>query len=607
MPMTDSTRARIRQFVMEFFNDEELNTLSFDYFPFVYNEFTTGMPKSQKVRLLIEGCERRRKIPDLLAALKRERPNSYDDYFAVESIQSQPESKPIQRNQRQIFISYAHQDTEFAQRLANDLRTHDWEIWIAPDSIQPGEKWVEAINRGLAESGVFVLVLTETAVNSRWVQSETNAAINMEHRGALRFLPIAVESTKAPPLWKLYQWVSFQSGYDSGLDTLLQKLESAETTPTTQSTIEQTQQKESESMLSDSPIAVQKSKESIREQLKRQLTNRPSIIWQGVSVALIVVLLLVTFWPKREPEETNTPQETVMAIVDNTPGSTANPTITATMKIDSSSTATKVPTPTFTPTATPTIFPTSLPLPEGKLGESWTRQIDGMTMVFVPGGTFKMGSDPEQDSNARTVEFPQRDVTLDSFWIDRTEVTNEMYAQCVVAGICNQAEYVTDPALNGADHPVVGVSWHDGDDYCQWIGGHLPTEAQWEYAGRGDDGRLYPWGDETPSCELVQFGNCVGDTAPVGKYSPAGDSWVGAADMAGNVWEWVADWYDELYYEYGPSANPIGPEDGIFKTARGGSWLNADRKFLRVATRADARPTQGNSSTGFRCAISSGN
>jgi len=229
-----------------------------------------------------------------------------------------------------------------------------------------------------------------------------------------------------------------------------------------------------------------------------------------------------------------------------------------------------------------------------------------MTMVFVPGGTFKMGSDPQQDPNARNVEFPQRDVTLDSFWMDRTEVTNAMYTQCVAAGLCVPSEYAADATLSGASYPVVGVSWNDAATYCQWAGGQLPTEAQWEYAARGTDGRIYPWGNETPTCDLAQFGNCSEDTAPVGRFSPAGDSWADAADMAGNVWEWVADWYDEIYYQYGQSDNPTGPESGILKTVRGGSWLNAERKFLRAATRADGRPTLRNSSTGFRCASSPG-
>jgi formylglycine-generating enzyme required for sulfatase activity len=135
---------------------------------------------------------------------------------------------PAKRNPRQVFISHAHQDAAFAQRLAADLRTRGWPVWLAPDSIQPGEKWVEAINRGLEESGVFVLALTPAAVNSRWVQSETNVAIKLEHQGEIRFIPLEIEPGHVPYLWQAYQRVAFRPSYEAGLQALLRQLESGE-------------------------------------------------------------------------------------------------------------------------------------------------------------------------------------------------------------------------------------------------------------------------------------------------------------------------------------------------------------------------------------------
>ncbi len=206
-----------------------------------------------------------------------------------------------------------------------------------------------------------------------------------------------------------------------------------------------------------------------------------------------------------------------------------------------------------------------------------------------------MGSDPDIDNNASSNEQPQHEVTLTEFWIDRTEVTNAMYENCVADGVCEESSAINDNRYNGDNYPVVGVSWYDADAYCKWAGGQLPTEAQWEYAARGEDGRLYPWGDETPTCSLARFRECSGadestiTTVSVGSFSPEGDSWVGAADMAGNVWEWVADWYDSDYYDTSPLENPTGPASGTSKVLRGGSWGDGSVN-LRVAGRVGVNP-----------------
>jgi formylglycine-generating enzyme required for sulfatase activity len=152
---------------------------------------------------------------------------------------------------------------------------------------------------------------------------------------------------------------------------------------------------------------------------------------------------------------------------------------------------------------------------------------------------------------------------------------------------------------------VVGVSWYDADTYCEWAGGQLPTEAQWEYAARGNDGRLYPWGDETPTCDLAQFIGCEGDTVRVGNF-PDGNSWVGAMDMAGNVWEWVVDWYGSDYYENSLTNDPIGPTSGTWKVLRGGGWYN-NSILLRAAYRVFVDPAYHTVDVGFRCVVPPGN
>jgi formylglycine-generating enzyme required for sulfatase activity len=236
--------------------------------------------------------------------------------------------------------------------------------------------------------------------------------------------------------------------------------------------------------------------------------------------------------------------------------------------------------------------------------------------VLVPAGEFLMGS-TNADRDAVSDEKPQRKVYLDAYRIDRTEVTNAMYAQCVAAGACKaptnsisatRRNYYADPQY--ANYPVIYVSWDAAQTYCKWGGGRLPTEAEWEKAARGPstgsgDGRIYPWGNEAPTCDRLNYDSgraCIGDTTPVGAY-PQGASPYGALDMAGNVWEWVADWYDEKYYAAAPARNPPGPSSGQSRVLRGGSWYYYLRN-VRAAIRNRNAPGYVDNNVGFRCARS---
>ena len=213
-------------------------------------------------------------------------------------------------------------------------------------------------------------------------------------------------------------------------------------------------------------------------------------------------------------------------------------------------------------------------------------------MVYVPAGEFEMGS-----NEGLLNEQPVHTVATNGFWIDRTEVTNERYQGCVRAGQCEPPARSTSHTRDwyfGTSvynhHPVIYISWHMAADYCSWAGARLPTEAEWEYAARGPEGHEYPWGDDGPRATLANYGRHVGDTTEVGSYR-FGVSWSGAFDMAGNVEEWVADWY---------GGYSSGPSRGSHRVVRGGSWANEPN--TRSAYRSLGTPDDVANDRGFRCA-----
>jgi formylglycine-generating enzyme required for sulfatase activity len=258
---------------------------------------------------------------------------------------------------------------------------------------------------------------------------------------------------------------------------------------------------------------------------------------------------------------------------------------------------------TVAESATPAPTPLATP---GPTPQTQVRQADGAAMLYVPEGRFTMGSS-DGDEWAWQEEKPQHEVYLDAFWIDRMEVTNGQYDECMQSAICTQPRYWKDNTSNQHGQPVVGVDWEQGRAYCEWAGARLPTEAEWEKAARGTDGRRYPWGNKDASCQYAVMDDggsgCGQGWCPwtVGS-KPSGASPYGALDMAGNVWEWVADWYASDYYAQSPARNPQGPESGTRRVIRGGSWYSVPSLGVLRTTERHYYSTIGWDQIGFRCA-----
>ena len=578
------TTADIRRFLVDTFGDEDLKTLCFDYFRDVYDDFTTGMTKGQMIQLLIERCVRRDTLANLEAALRAERPDQYVKQFGAPTPPPVPSAIPAEiapagRDPRQVFISHAHQDAEFAHRLAADLDSAGWRAWIAPESIQPGEKWVEAIGRGLDGSGVFVVALTPAAVASNWVRNETNAAIELEIRGEARFIPLDVATCTAPTLWNVYQRVSVSGplrGWPGRVAPQIgderrnrartgrQETRNKETSQTWRNRLRPLRIEVAAAALRLSGAQVQElmaslldayDEGSLRQMVRFQLDEHLDLIAGGGNLAQVVFNLIA--WAERtgriaeliaKAQAYNPGNARLAAFARSVPGiAVVEPAKVAPQALPA------------TPQA-----PTHAPCrPAGPIAFDW---------VTIPAGEFLMGSDKTKDKLAFDDETPQHTLHLPEYRIARVPVTVAQFAAFVGATGHKTTAEVQGSAWNwtgskweeikGADwahprgpesdvrakqdHPVTCVSWHDAVAFCKWAGVRLPTEAEWEKAARGTDGRIWPWGNREPNSGVCNFNMTVGDTTPVGRY-PDGKSPYGLLDVAGNVWEWTSSlWGKEV-------------------------------------------------------------
>jgi eukaryotic-like serine/threonine-protein kinase len=350
--------------------------------------------------------------------------------------------------------------------------------------------------------------------------------------------------------------------------------------------------------------------------------RKPAVLWLGISgfFAVIVLAALAFVLFSREGGTQATPTALGQIVVAPTTTIALSPTDTP-----------PPPTNTLSPTQIPTQEPTPTVTPS-RPPDQFTDE-KGAVMLLVPSGEFQMGVSADTaveqckklcvtcdcGRSAFVNAEPVHQVYLDDFFLDRTEVTNAQYAACVQSGECTppaestsatRSSYYGDPDFD--NYPVIHVDWNQAEAFCRWRGGDLPTEAQWEKAARGEDGHLYPWGDTfdgtkanfcdancTYKWALKDWNDGYADTAPVGSYL-AGASPYGMLDMAGNVWEWVKDWYQETFYTSTPLDNPIGPDSGTTRSLRGGSWSDIG-STLRPTMRYGYDPAGQGTFFGFRC------
>ena len=451
------------------------------------------------------------------------------------------------------FICYAHEDIKFSLKLSRVLKNRGVQVWLDQWHTPADELFDNSVSKAVRGCTHFLVVLSPAAVNSWVVRDQTLLAL---HEGK-QIVPVLHKDCQIPAVLGDTQPVDFS---DKPFGQAMGRLFAA----ITGQPIEDT-----------SDVGMSKI-------IQLWNTARRRVLFWPVIIALVLlvgVAATFSFWPT---EATIVPQRFE-------PVTGGKPVVI----------------PTFVDKPAPNVQPTPI--------NSQVRKIDGQTMVFIPAGDFLMGSN-NTDPNAEEDEMPQHLVFLDAYWIDQTEITNAQYQQCVTAGACLGAQvgprFFKEPQL-----PAVGVNWEQAKDYCRWVGARLPSEAEWEKAARGVDGRLYPWGNEFDDTRLNYCdSNCVADwrdfegddgykyTAPVGSY-PLGASPFGVLDMSGNVWEWTADWYAADAYQTAPYKNPQGPTEGLQRVIRGGSWLYNGRA-LRLPRRNRDVPTSSYENIGFRCVVS---
>lgn len=488
------------------------------------------------------------------------------------------------------FISYSRINSDFTVRLAKDLRNAGYDIWLDQLDIPTGARWDDEIERALEACTTFLIVLSPGSIQSQNVKDEIGYAIDT----GKQILPVVLENCKVPFRLRRFQYVDFtDQPYDESLAKikfLLSNIKDLQTSP-----VDVIEEQASRDKVQSEPIEPKVSQIPVPQPIsdgKRSLEGGKSArkwmpqIALGVFGVAVIILALIFKGGFGKSTPTQSDDASLNPISSPLPALTSVPVLPT-------ETPTSQP-PSDTPTSPPVDTVTSTALPDEIVDEM------GIPMRLVQAGEFKMGSNGNEPD-----EEPSHTVYLDSFYMDKYEVTNVSYSACVSAGTCvlpkqtnsfRNANYFGNAQFD--NYPVIYVDWFMAKTYCEWRQARLPTEAEWEKAARGPNSTTYPWG-EGIDCTRENYGGCGRDTNVVGSYE-SGKSFYGLYDMAGNVWEWVADWYSADYYKNSPAANPLGPSAGTQRVMRGGSWADLGSSS-RSANRHSNDPLSYGNSVGFRC------
>ena len=534
------------------------------------------------------------------------------------------------RVEKTIFISYRRKDISWALAVYQYLTSQKYDVFFDYTSIPSGD-FEQIIVSNIRARAHFVLILTPTALDrcsepGDWLRREIETAID-ERRNIIPLFfdgfnfgspSVAEKLTGKLDALQRYNGLDIPSGYfieamerlssryiNIPLDAVLHPVstEVRKVVKEEQIAVNNALQQKWEEIKEILKPAKEKAGTSEQDQIEK--TNHtlfspgksPSLRRYGIGVGILLFVALgimginalLNGRDKLTPTMTSQVVSNTISVESSVTSSVDTATEEIMIPVISDTTTPDVPTPTAVPTL--------------GIGSKMISDKDSMTLVYVPAGEFMMGLDNDEEDN------PAHKVNLDSFWIDQTEVTNAMYARCDEADVCDapwsnasrtRPIYYGNPDFD--DYPVIFVSWNDAKDYCEWAGRRMPTEAEWEKAARGEDAGIYPWGNSAPTIDLSNFGGLIGDTMPVSNFLE-GASLYGALNMAGNVWEWVADFYDATYYNKSPSSNPKGPITGQNRVMRGGSWTDYAATIQSVH-RFGNYPLDTSSITGFRCAIS---
>jgi len=533
-----------------------------------------------------------------------------------------------------IFLCHSSNDKPTVRELYQKLRAESWiQPWLDEEELYPGQDWNMEIERAVETADAIIICLSKGSITKEgYIQRELRIVLDFadyKPEGTLYIIPVRLEECEPPRRLRAWQYADYFEGQrERAFQRLLVSLkrradtlglmteeveprkfeehtnrEAGENAERERLELDAREKEKREQVKRDAAktAALKKTKREIKEKADREIRRKKQKEFFGRITNLIssnsrllgiggIALMVFVFggfglnyFLKNLPVATATVSPSLHT-----------PTIKLPTLTSVSITSTPQPTKTSIPAPTPT-----LGIGSTMIGEK------GQTLVYVPAGEFTMGS------NAYLKEQPIHKVYLDAFWIDQTEVTNEQYKACVDADTCEppsstrsitHPNYYGDPEFN--DYPVIYVNWDKANRYCEvWTGGDLPTEAQWEKAARGTDVRTYPWGNDVPNADLLNFNSNVGDTTMVKDY-PNTSSFYGTYDMAGNVLEWVNDWYSDTYYKnLDSSNNPLGPDGGQYRVLRGGSWGYND-VLVRSTNRHRYDPSGTGSYIGFRCSRS---